>query len=139
VSRRALANYEHVPLILGQTASNRLGRHRAVHLIRAKWARFGQAVRPHDELANAKLFLTGSFPPDPARLARRRLARTLVQLQITSSASTIWIAARTLDRGGDARQAQRAPSGLFDPAAWVDRRRRPAAAAQATKSTPTVG
>ncbi len=132
-----LANYEHVPLIQVQTATKAASVTEAVQLIRAEWARFGQGGPTADELANAKLFLTGSFPLQLDSTGR--LAGTLVQLQIDQlgidylDRRNALIEAVTLD------QAQRVAKRLFDPAALSTVVVGPAGELKATKATPTGG
>ncbi len=74
-----LGSYDYVGLMMGGTATENARVAQSLEVIRREWQRFGDEGPTSDELANAKTYLTGSFP---LRLdASNRIARLLVSIQ----------------------------------------------------------
>jgi zinc protease len=74
-----LAPYDHTGLIMGGTATENARVGQSIDVIRREWQRLQNEGLTEEELANAKTYLTGSFP---LRLdATNRIARLLVSIQ----------------------------------------------------------
>lgn len=74
-----LGSYDYVGLTMGGTATENVRVAQSLEVIRREWQRFGDEGPTSEELANAKTYLTGSFP---LRLdASNRIARLLVSIQ----------------------------------------------------------
>src|SRR5207245_9456898 len=106
------ASYDHAALMQTQTATKNASVEEAVKLIRAEWGRLAAKGPTVEELANAKTFLTGSFPLQLDSTGR--LAQILVSMQVDRlgidylDRRNAFLEAVTLD------QAQRGAHGLFD-------------------------
>jgi zinc protease len=109
----ALAIYEHAQLMQAQTATKSASVEQAVTLVRAEWARLAEKGPTLEELANAKIFLTGSFPLQLDSTGR--LAQILVSLQIDHLGIDYLDRRNALLDGVTLEQAQRVAQRLFDP------------------------
>jgi zinc protease len=132
-----LAIYEHVALMQGQTATKNASVEQALSLIRAEWQRLAEKGPTLDELANAKLYLTGSFPLQLDSTGR--LAQILVSLQIDHLGIDYLDRRNGLLEGVTLEQAQRVAQRLFDPGALSIVVVGPAGELKATRPTPTGG
>jgi zinc protease len=132
-----LSNYDHVALMQTQTATKAASVDEAVGLIRTEWQRFAQQGPTADELANAKLYLTGSFPLQLDSTGR--IAGTLVQLQIDQLGIDYLDRRNALLESVTLEQAQRVAKRLFDPASFSVVVVGPSGGLKATKPAPTGG
>lgn len=74
-----IGSYDHAGLMMGGTATENARVGQSLEVIRREWQRMHDEGPTENELANAKTFLTGSFP---LRLdASNRIARLLVTIQ----------------------------------------------------------
>lgn len=74
-----IAGYDYTGLTMGGTATENARVGQSLDVIRSEWRRMGEEGPTAEELANAKTYLTGSFP---LRLdASNRIARLMVTIQ----------------------------------------------------------
>ncbi len=111
----SLAIYDHAPLMQAQTATKNASVEEAVKLVRAEWARLAQKGPTLEELADAKTFLTGSFPLQLDSTGR--IAQILVSLQVDHLGIDYLDRRNALLGGVTLEQAQRVAQRLFDPGA----------------------
>jgi zinc protease len=132
-----LSNYEHVALLQIQTATKAASVAEALQLIRAESTRFADNGPTADELANAKLYLTGSFPLQLDSTGR--LAGILVQIQIDKLGIDYLDRRNALIEGVTLDQAQRVAKRLFDPTSVSTVVVGPAGELKPTKPAPAGG
>jgi len=74
-----LAPYDHFGLLMGGTGTQNARVAESIDVIRKEWQRLGENGPTEQELANAKTYLTGSFPLQLD--STNRIARLLVSIQ----------------------------------------------------------
>ncbi|MBV8169393.1 MAG: insulinase family protein [Alphaproteobacteria bacterium] len=109
----SLALYDHAPLMQAQTATKNASVEQAVQLVRAEWARLAEKGPTLEELADAKTYLTGSFPLQLDSTGR--IAQILVSLQVDHLGIDYLDRRNALLEGVTLEQAQRVAQRLFDP------------------------
>jgi zinc protease len=107
--------YQHAALMQAQTATKSASVEQAVTLVRAEWARLAEKGPTLEELANAKIFLTGSFPLQLDSTGR--LAQIMVSLQIDHLGIDYLDRRNALLESVTLEQAQRVAQRLFNPGA----------------------
>lgn len=110
----SLADFDHAELMQAQTATKNASVEEAVSLVRAEWARLAQSGPTLEELADAKTYLTGSFPLQLDSTAR--IAGILVSIQRDHLGIDYLDRRNALLEGVTLEQAQRVAQRLFDPA-----------------------
>jgi zinc protease len=107
--------HEHAALMQAQTATKNASVEQAVKLVRAEWARLAEKGPTLEELANAKTYLTGSFPLQLDSTGR--LAQIMVSMQIDHLGIDYLDRRNALLESVTLEQAQRVAQRLFDPGA----------------------
>jgi zinc protease len=133
----SLADFDHAELMQAQTATKNASVEEAVALVRAEWARFAQSGPTLEELANAKTYLTGSFPLQLDSTAR--IAGVLVSIQRDHLGIDYLDRRNALLEGVTLEQAQRVAQRLFDPAPLSIVVVGPAGELKATRPVPSGG
>ncbi len=109
-----LVPYRHAGLILGSVATENSRVAESIALIRAEWQRMHDAGPSEAELQEAKDYLIGSFPLSLD--STRRIAATLVQLQIDKLGIDYLDRRAGLLGGVTLQQARDVARKLYDPA-----------------------
>jgi zinc protease len=109
----SLAILDHTALMQAQTATKNASVEEAVKLVRAEWARLAKTGPTLEELANAKTYLTGSFPLQLDSTGR--IAAILVSIQVDHLGIDYLDRRNGLLESVTLEQAQRVAQRLFDP------------------------
>jgi zinc protease len=109
----SLAILDHTALMQAQTATKNASVEEAVKLVRAEWARLAKSGPTLEELANAKTYLTGSFPLQLDSTGR--IASILVSIQVDHLGIDYLDRRNGLLESVTLEQAQRVAQRLFDP------------------------
>ncbi|HUA54654.1 MAG TPA: pitrilysin family protein [Candidatus Sulfotelmatobacter sp.] len=109
----SLAIFDHAALMQAQTATKNASVEEAVKLVRAEWKRLAEKGPTLEELADAKTYLTGSFPLQLDSTGR--IAQILVALQIDHLGIDYLDRRNALLESVTLEQAQRVAQRLFDP------------------------
>jgi zinc protease len=133
----SLASLDHTAVMQAQTATKNASVEEAVRLVRAEWARLAEKGPTLEELANAKTYLTGSFPLQLDSTGR--IAAMLVSIQIDHLGIDYLDRRNALLESVTLEQAQRVAQRLFDPKPLSIVVVGPAGELKATRPTPTGG
>jgi zinc protease len=133
----SLASLDHTAVMQAQTATKNASVEQAVRLVRAEWARLAEKGPTLEELANAKTFLTGSFPLQLDSTGR--IAAILVSIQIDHLGIDYLDRRNALLESVTLEQAQRVAQRLFDPGPLSIVVVGPPGELKATRPTPTGG
>jgi len=109
----SLAIFDHAALMQAQTATKNASVEETVKLVRAEWKRLAEKGPTLEELADAKTYLTGSFPLQLDSTGR--IAQILVALQIDHLGIDYLDRRNALLESVTLEQAQRVAQRLFDP------------------------
>jgi zinc protease len=109
-----LAPYRHAPLLLGSTATRNAEAGQTLDLVRSIWQRFAQGSITQEQLADAKTYLTGSFPLQLDSTSS--LASLLVTLQLDHLGIDYLDRRNSLIDSVTLDQANRVARHLIDPA-----------------------
>jgi zinc protease len=132
-----LASFDHATVMQAQTATKGATVEETVKLIRAEWARLAKQGPTLEELANAKTYLTGSFPLQLDSTGR--IAAMLVSIQVEHLGIDYLDRRNALLEAVTLEQAQRVAQRLFDPAPLSIVVVGPAGELKATRPAPTGG
>lgn len=109
----SLAIFDHAALMQAQTATKNASVEETVKLVRAEWERLAEKGPTLEELADAKTYLTGSFPLQLDSTGR--IAQILISLQIDHLGIDYLDRRNALLESVTREQAQRVAQRLFDP------------------------
>jgi zinc protease len=132
-----LASLDHTSLMQTSTATKGASVEETVKLVRAEWARLAKQGPTLEELANAKTYLTGSFPLQLDSTGR--IASMLVSIQVDHLGVDYLDRRNALLNSVTLEQAQRVAQRLFDPAPLSIVVVGPAGELKATRPAPTGG